>query len=213
MGAVVGVLIFIALVYYVIKYFENVKRARYDKILEDWYNALKDDFENVGKIKNGFTWESDINISSEKCLMHITVEHKDDARDVFVKQNDDTGYGLLIRYFIKDEHLETYMYDFEEMKDFSAKCDGKIVKPWYVIPIKIDGIQHVCYSIFIPTDNNLAELLERNIEKFGAQEALRKYLYKLFVESFSLDYLKSFSKYKKKLDEYYEELYDREHGI
>ncbi|MBS7014243.1 MAG: hypothetical protein KH115_02775 [Veillonella sp.] len=209
MGAIIGVVIFVAIIYYIFKYFENVERGRYDKILDTCYNELKDNFDNVEKVKDGFTWESNIDgLTHNRCQITITVEHKNDARDVFVNKKNENNFGLLIRYFEK-EGLENRIYDYDDLKKFSSQCDGNLVQPWYVLPVKVGGIQHVCYSIFIPADDQLAGLLERNIERNGAPDALHRFLYKLFYESFQTGYLRHYLNYRQKLDEYYQELYSQ----
>lgn len=189
MGAIIGTLIFIAVVYNIVMAFKPSVQERLNKILDETYEELNGNLEIVKKLHNGgFRWTTDILFNDNSYAdVYITVERKEDMNKVFwskLYDSDEYKYGILTRFMLPyPEDVEpTDEKDIEWSNNFAAICDPREVQPVISKVIKRNDKTYLRLDVFVPFCDEDVDNLKAKIEEHGKYESIKRVTFGCFVE-------------------------------
>lgn len=200
MGAVIGTLIFIAVVYNIIMAFKPSVYKRLTKMLDETYEELSGDLEIVKKLHNGgFRWTTNLLDDKIYADVYITVERKEDMNKVFwskLYDSDEYKYGILFRFMIPmpedEEPLDEK--DIEWANNFAAICNPREVQPVISKIIKKNDKEYLRLDVFGPlSDENVDEIKEK-LKEYSNREAIRRVMLGCFKDC--EDFLDAHQKYR-----------------
>lgn len=201
MGAVIGTLIFIAVVYNIIMAFKPSVQERLDKILDETYEELSENLEIVKKLHNGgFRWTTDFLFNDNTLAdVYITVERKEDVNKVLwykLYDNNEYDYGIRFRFMIpQPEDVEPIdEKDIEMLNNFAAICNHREVQPAISKIIKSDDKVYLRVDIFDAFCDEDVDKLKEKFEEYGKHEAIRKMTLGSFI--FCQDFADAHRKYR-----------------
>ena len=200
MGAIIGTLIFIAVVYNIVMAFQPSVQERLNKILDETYEELNGKLEIVKKLHNGgFRWTTDF-LFDEKIYadVYITVERKEDMNRVFwskLYDYDEYKSGIRIRFMIPyPENEEPNEKDIEMLNNYAAICDPRKVQPVISKIIKRTDKTYLRFDMFCPFSDEDVDGLKDKIKEYGNYEVIKHIILGCF-KSYD-DFLDAHQKYR-----------------
>lgn len=160
MGAVIGIVIFIWIIWAIVDWVTPSAHERLTKVLEEIYEDLNDVSEVVKKVPNGFCWTTLLLGNKINTDIYITAEKKEDINKnkvLWSKMYDEYGYksGILFRFMIpKPENAPSLdEIAIKLSNDYAANiCDPRQVRPVFSNLIKNNDKVYLELSIFVPLD-------------------------------------------------------------
>lgn len=183
MGAIIGTLIFIAVVYNIIMAFKPSIEEQLNKFLDRSYKALDSHLESVKKITNGFRWKTnEYGTDGSYVDIHITVEERANVNKAFLRiRNDDRKYGLLFRFIYEmngeDSNLSTDE-DFTKfvmrLNNYASICNPLETLPFITEITEKNNKKYINFLHFMLIGEEEMDTLKEKFEMLGDYEAIKK---------------------------------------
>lgn len=201
MGAVIGIIIFIALVYNIIISLKSSVEERAEELLEKAYKAIKSQSEIVKKLPNGLMWKTNkYGPNGHYMDIYITVEERKNMDSVFLRvKDDDRKYGFFFRYVneMSEEEFNSMTNEIAKenitnLNKYASICNPLITQPFITKVTKRDSkkiFERSQFSFFSDED---IDNMEKKFKELGEKEAIRRLTFNLL------------DKYDNFVDEYFE---------
>ena len=203
MGAVIGTIIFIALVYNIIMSLKPSVENKAIELLEKTYKALGNKSNIVKKLPNGFMWRTNEYDAEGRFIdIYITVEEKRNMDSVFIRTAYDKKYGFFFRYVyeLTEDDYALVKEDFEQhipnFNKFASICNPAVTTPFITKLIKKDNKKFMEYTHFtLLNDENIDEIKEK-FKELGEAVAIKKLAFGIFnsYDDFKDEYFKYISR-------------------
>lgn len=174
---VIGIVIFIGMLWMVVAWVTPSAHERLTKVLEEIYGGLNDVSEVVKKLPNGFCWSTilDNKIYAD---VYITAEKKEDINKVlWSKLYDENEYksGILFRFMIPKLENAPFLDEkaIEWSNEYAAMCDPRQVQPVVSKIIKKNDKMYLELSAFVPLDGEDVNGIRDEFKDHSKYEIIR----------------------------------------
>lgn len=190
MGAVIGIVIFIWILWEIVDWVTPSAHERLTKVLEEIYEDLNSVSEVVKKLPNGFRWTTLLLGNKIDTDIYITAEKKEDINKVlWSKLYDENDYksGILFRFMLPTaENAPTLdKIAIEWANDYAANiCDPRKVRPVFSNLIKKNDKVYLELSIFVPLDGEDVNGIRDEFKDHSRYEVIKHLTLSCFEQCF-----------------------------
>lgn len=188
MGAVIGTIIFIALVYNIIMSLKPSVENKAIELLEKSYKALGNKSNIVKKLPNGFMWRTNEYSGLEGRFMdiYITVEEKRNMDSVFIRTAYDKKYGFFFRYVYElseeeytmmKEHVKTNTFN---LNKYASMCNPAVTPPFITKLKEKDNKKILECSHFALLNDEDIDVIKRKFKELGEAEGIKALAFGIF---------------------------------